>query len=182
MDSELGALLEKVAGGDRPAFARLYDHVSAKLYGVICRILPKSELAEDALQEAFVRIWQKAATYDPSIASPMAWMATIAHNRAIDLKRRFAERLARQSEELDPAIADQGPDPLALAEQSEDFRRLKSCLDELPDDRQQMVLLAYHQGWSREELAARFKRPVTTVKTLLRRSLIALKECLDAAA
>jgi RNA polymerase sigma-70 factor, ECF subfamily len=171
-----------VAGGDRAAFARLYDHVSARLYGVVSRILPKSELAEDALQETFVRIWQKASTYDAAIASPMAWMATIAHNRAIDLKRRFAEKLARQSDELDPGTADQGPDPLALAEQSENFRRLKNCLDGLPEDRQQMVVLAYHQGWSREELAERFKRPVTTVKTLLRRSLIALKECLDAAA
>jgi RNA polymerase sigma-70 factor (ECF subfamily) len=181
MDSELSALLERVAGGDRPAFAKLYDQVSGRLFGVISRILPKSELAEDALQETFVRIWQKASTYDASLASPMAWMATIAHNRAIDLKRRFAERLARRSEELDPATADDHPDPLTLAEQSENFRRLKTCLDGLPSDRQEMVLLAYHQGWSREELAARFKRPVTTVKTLLRRSLIALKECLDAA-
>ena len=181
MDSELIMLLEQVAGGDRSAFAKLYDHVSGRLYGVIGRILPKSELAEDALQETFIRIWQKASSYNPSIASPMAWMATIAHNRAIDLKRRFAERLARRSEELDPTTADLAPDPLALAEQSDDFRRLKGCLDGLSPDRQEMVLLAYHQGWSREELAARFRRPVTTVKTLLRRSLIALKECLDAA-
>jgi len=182
MDSELSALLERIAGGDRAAFSRLYDHVSARLFGVISRILPRSELAEDALQETFVRIWQKASTYDAGIASPMAWMVTIAHNRAIDLRRRFAERLSRRSEELDPAIADDAPDPLSLAEQSEDVRRLKNCLDVLPEDRQQMVLLAYHQGWSREELSERFKRPVTTVKTLLRRSLIALKECLDAAA
>src|SRR3954452_8433019 len=90
MDSELSGLLDRVADGDRQAFARLYDHVSARLYGVILRILPRNELAEDALQEAFVRIWQKASTYDPSIAAPMAWMATIARNRAIDLKRRFA--------------------------------------------------------------------------------------------
>jgi RNA polymerase sigma-70 factor (ECF subfamily) len=181
MDSELSGLLDRVADGDRQAFSRLYDHVSARLYGVILRILPKSELAEDALQEAFVRIWQKASTYDPSIAAPMAWMATIARNRAIDLKRRFAERLSRQAEELDPATADQSPGPLALAEQSDEYRRLRKCLDGLPGERQEMVLLAYHQGWSREELALRFKRPITTVKTLLRRSLLALKECLDAA-
>src|SRR5437762_4377851 len=181
MESELAGLLGRVADGDRAAFARLYDHVSAKLYGVVIRILARSELADDALQETFIRIWRNAASYNPAIASPMAWMATIAHNQAIDLKRRFAERLARQSEELDPATADERPDPLALTEQSEDVRRLKKCLDGLPGDRQEMVLLAYHQGWSREELAARFNRPVTTVKTLLRRSLIALKECLDAA-
>src|SRR5438034_10738125 len=123
MESDLTGLLERVADGDRPAFAKLYDHVSARLYGVVSRILPRSELADDALQETFIRIWQKAVTYDPGIASPMAWMATIAHNQAIDLKRRFAERLARQSEELDPATADERPDPLALTEQSEDVRR-----------------------------------------------------------
>jgi RNA polymerase sigma-70 factor (ECF subfamily) len=66
-----------------------------------------------------------------------------------------------------------------LAEQSDDFRRLRKCLDGLPGERQEMVLLAYHRGWSREELAVRYKRPVTTIKTMLRRSLIALKECLD---
>ena len=179
MDSELGGLLEKIAGGDRSAFARLYDHVAMRLYGIVSRVLPNRELAEDALQETFVRIWQKASTYDASIASPMAWMATIAHNRAVDLRRRFAERLARQSQELDPAIADHAPDPHVLAEQSDDFRRLRKCLDGLPGERQEMVLLAYHRGWSREELAVRFKRPVTTIKTMLRRSLIALKECLD---
>jgi RNA polymerase sigma-70 factor (ECF subfamily) len=111
----------------------------------------------------------------------MAWMATIAHNRAIDLKRRFAERLSQGSEELDPTTADASPDPLSLAEQSDDFRRLKGCLDGLAGERQEMVMLAYFQGWSREELARRFDRPVTTVKTLLRRSLISLRECLDAA-
>ena len=181
MDSDLSGLLERAAAGDRAAFARLYDSASPRLFGVISRILPRRELAEEALQDAFVRIWQKASTYDPSLASPIAWMATIAHNRAIDLKRRFAERLSQRSEELDPTTPDAGRDPLSLAEQSDDFRRLKACLDRLADERQEMVMLAYFQGWSREELARRFDRPVTTVKTLLRRSLISLRECLDAA-
>ncbi|MGE3877061.1 MAG: sigma-70 family RNA polymerase sigma factor [Parvibaculaceae bacterium] len=181
MDSELRQLLAQVADADRAAFARLYDLVSGRLFGVIGRVLPRSELAEDALQETFVRIWQRARSYDETIASPMAWMATIARNQAIDLRRRAAEKLSAASAELDESLADSSPDPEALAQQAGELRQLSDCLGRLPEERQQMVLLAYRQGFSREELAERFKRPVTTVKTLLRRSLIALKECLDGA-
>lgn len=181
MDSELKSLLAQVAEADRAAFARLYDLVSGRLFGVIGRILPRAELAEDALQETFVRIWQRAKSYDAAIASPMAWMATIARNQAIDLRRRSAEKLSAASSEIDESLADSAPDPEALAGQAGELRQLKDCLGRLPDERQQMVLLAYRQGFTREELAERFKRPVTTVKTLLRRSLIALKECLDGA-
>ena len=108
-------------------------------------------------------------------------MLTIARNQAIDLRRRSAEKLSAASGELDETLADASPDPEALAEQAGELRQLKDCMDQLPGERQQMVLLAYRQGFTREELAERFKRPVTTVKTLLRRSLIALKECLDGA-
>lgn len=181
MDSELRQLLTQVAQGDRTAFGRLYDIVSGRLFGIIGRILPRRELAEDALQETFMRIWQKARSYDQTIASPMAWMATIARNQAIDLKRRSAERLAAAATEVDETLADDSPDPESLAGQAGELRRLSECLQGLPDERQQLVLLAYRQGFTREELAERFHRPVTTIKTLLRRSLIALKECLDGA-
>lgn len=179
MDGDIDQLLARVAAGDKAAFARLYDLTSAKLYCIISRILPRGELAEDALQEAFVRIWQRASRYDQAIASPMAWMATIARNQAIDLRRRFAERLSAASEETDEQIPTSDPDPAVLAERSDEIKRLENCLAQLPPERRSMILLAYHQGWSREELSARFSRPITTVKTLLRRSLIALKECLD---
>jgi RNA polymerase sigma-70 factor (ECF subfamily) len=181
MDSELRQLLAQVAEADRAAFAQLYDRVSGRLFGIIGRVLPRAELAEDALQETFVRIWQRAKSYDEAIASPMAWMATIARNQAIDLRRRSAEKLSAASAELDETLADASPDPEALAEQAGELRQLKDCMDRRPGERQPMVLLAYRQGFTREELAERFKRPVTTVKTLLRRSLIALKECLDGA-
>src|ERR1043165_5341949 len=176
MDSELRQLLAQVAEADKAAFARLYDRVSGRLFGVIGRILPRTELAEDALQETFVRIWQRAKTYDETIASPMAWMATIARNQAIDLRRRSAEKLSAAAAELDETLADTSPDPEAPAQHAGDLRPLTDCMGRLPDEPQQMVLLADPQGFTREGLAERFKRPVTTVKTLLRRSLIALKE------
>ena len=177
--SELIDLLRKTGVGDRGAFARLYDLTSSRLFAVIRRVLPRTEIAEDALQEAFLKIWQRASSYDSGVASPMAWLATIARNQAIDARRRFSERLSGASDELDENLASALPDPQAMAERSDSLKSLAACLGKLPADRRELVLLAYYQGFSREELSQRFSRPVTTVKTLLRRSLILLKECLD---
>ena len=175
IDRELDGLLQKIAGGDRLACARMYDMTSARLFAVVRCVVRKPELAEEALQEAFVRVWQKASLYDPGKARPMAWLAAIARNQAIDLKRRFAEKLSEKSDPEDAAAGVVMP----AGELALELRKLRECLARLPEDRQDMVLLAYYQGWSRDELAVQFKRPATTVKTLLRRSLMTLKECLD---
>jgi RNA polymerase sigma-70 factor (ECF subfamily) len=106
----------------------------------------------------------------------MAWLAAIARNQAIDIRRRFGERMSDRALELEEA------DSVAVMPEAElamELSHLKKCLALLPEDRQDMVLLAYYQGWTREELAAQYKRPATTIKTLLRRSLTVLKECLD---
>ena len=129
------------------------------------------------MQEAFVRIWRSAGDFDPALASPIAWMTTIARHSAIDILRRAPERVSAASASIDDDLAEQlaapasGGDPLASG-------RLAGCLGQLDDERRKMVVLAYCYGLSREELAGRFGRPVATVKTVLRRSLIALKECL----
>ena len=176
MDRELDGLLPLIAGGDRRAFGQLYDLTSNKLFAVVRCILKKPELAEEALQEAFMKIWQRAASYEAGSVRPMAWLAAIARNQAIDIKRRFGERMSDKALELEEA--DSMP-VLPEAELAMELTHLKKCLALLPEDRQDMVLLAYYQGWTRDELAAQYKRPATTIKTLLRRSLTVLKECLD---
>ena len=176
LDSELDGLLPRIAAGDRLAFGRLYDITSGKLFAVVRCVLKKPELAEEALQEAFIKIWQKSASYEAGSLRPTAWLAAIARNQAIDLKRRFAERMSARAEELE--AADSVP-VMPEAELAMDLSRLKKCLKLLPEERQHMVLLAYYQGWTRDELAVQYKRPATTIKTLLRRSLTVLKECLD---
>lgn len=178
IEQELGPLLVRIAAGDRPAFGRLYDLTSNRLFAVVRRVLRRPELAEEALQEAFVRVWQKANLYDAAQARPMAWLAAIARNQAIDLRRRSSERIGEELDE-DGAGGNGQSAVLPEAELALELKRLRDCLSRLPENRQDMVLLAYYQGWSREELAAQFRRPVTTVKTLLRRSLITLRECLD---
>ena len=176
MDRELDNLLPLIAGGDRKAFGRLYDLTSNKLFAVVRCVLKKQELAEEALQEAFMKIWQRAGTYERGSARPMAWLAAISRNQAIDIKRRFAERMSAKALELDEASS---VPVLPQAELAMELTKLKDCLSNLSGERQDMVLLAYYQGWTRDELAAQYSKPATTIKTLLRRSLTVLKECLD---
>jgi RNA polymerase sigma-70 factor (ECF subfamily) len=175
---DLPVLLRRVAYRDRAAFLQLYRRVAAKLYGVALRILGRRELADEAVQEAFLRIWQNAASFDPQQASPIAWMAAIARHQAIDLKRRRAERISAASVDLD----DVGVELKAGGYRSDlpDVRgRLRECLERLPAERRSMVVEAYCAGLTREELSQRFARPVNTIKTQLRRSLADLKRCLD---
>lgn len=175
---DLSRLLTSAADGDRSAFARLYEATAPKLYGVAFRILRRSDLAEEAVQDAYVRIWRKASDFDPARASAIAWMSAITRNRALDVAR------LRREVPLDDApdqadVAFDALDPEAEAELSDELRRLAGCLDELDEAPRAAVLLAYRSGWTREELAARFDRPVGTVKTWLRRSLMSLRSCLE---
>ncbi len=175
---ELVVLLRRASGGDRTAFADLYRRTAAKLLGTIRRIIPQQGMAEEVVQEAFVKIWERASDYDPAIASPVAWMTTVARHAAIDTLRKGAERVSAAGTEIDPDAFGFLVDPSADAERLDAGRGLGRCLGALDEGRRNMVVLAYCHGWSREELARRYDRPVATVKTLLRRSLIALKECL----
>lgn len=177
LQQELVVLLAAVAGQDERAFGRLYERCAAKLFAVIRRITVSEAAAEEALQEAWVRIWNHADQFDPAIASPMTWMTTIARHTAIDSVRRGAERVSASAAAIDDELGEK----LAAPGKEVDVllgRRLGRCLDDMEPDRRGMVLLAYCYGWSRDELSRRFDRPVATVKTILRRSLLALKECL----
>jgi RNA polymerase sigma-70 factor, ECF subfamily len=177
-EDDLAQLMARIAGGDRAAFALLYRRTSAKLFGTVRRILVNNAATEDAVQEAYVRIWRRAADFDAAIASPIAWMTTIARHVAIDVLRRGAEKVSAAGREIDPDLAERLADPASLTPRPEAGRALAACLEAIEPDRRNMVLLAYCHGWSREELAEKFDRPTATVKTILRRSLITLKECL----
>lgn len=176
---ELAVLLKRVAEGDRGAFAELYRRTSAKLFASIRRILGNQAAAEDAVQDAYLKIWNRATDFDGTLGSPVAWMTTIARHAAIDAARRGAERVSSSSSEIDPELMESMADPVTAGAGAASSPFLMACLERLDADRQRMVLMAYCQGWSREELAGQFDRPVATVKTILRRSLLALKECLS---
>lgn len=172
------ALLAGVASGNEAAFAELYQASSSKLLAVAIRIVKQREVAEEILQEAFVKIWERAGDFDASIAAPMTWMATIVRNRSLDEVRKRAGKSFVNDGELDHLVSED-ESALSLLERDDDVARLMRCLETLEPDKRQMVRLAYLDGMSREALAETFDKPEGTVKTWLRRSLMQLKGCLD---
>jgi RNA polymerase sigma-70 factor (ECF subfamily) len=174
---ELVWLLAAVAKADRSAFERLYAATRAKLYGVVLRILRRHDLADEVMQETYLKIWNSAGQFDPALSSPITWMVAIARNRAIDLVRKKTEVSIEEESEVLEAAADT-PDPLAKREMTEELRRLLACMGRLDEERRRLVLFAYYGGWSREQLATKFEKPVNTIKTWLRRALMEIRECL----
>jgi RNA polymerase sigma-70 factor, ECF subfamily len=175
---ELVWLLAAVAKADRTAFERLYVATRAKLYGVVLRILRRQDLADEVMQETYLKIWNSAGQYEPARSSPITWMVAIARNRAIDVVRKKTEvSIEEESDVLEAAAADT-PDPLAKREMTEELRRLLACMGRLDEQRRRLVLFAYYGGWSREQLATKFETPVNTIKTSLRRALVEIRECL----
>jgi RNA polymerase sigma-70 factor, ECF subfamily len=177
MQGELVWLLGAVAKGDAAAFERLYDATRSKLYGVLLRILGRPELAEDVMQETYLKVWRMADKFDPAQASPITWMVAIARNRAIDIVRKRGETSIEEEPEAQN-VASESPAPLARREMPEELRRLLSCLGKLDPEKQRIVLLAYYSGWSREQLSTKLDIPVNTIKTWLRRSLLEIRECM----
>jgi RNA polymerase sigma-70 factor, ECF subfamily len=173
----LSDLLARVGSKDSAAFAEVYDATSAKLYGIVLRILKRRDLADEVLQEVYVKIWERASDFDPARASPITWMATIARNRALDeIRKRVPVSIEDAPEALN--VPSKEPHPLQALELSQDVARLTACLDGLEPQRRDIVVHAYINGASREELSRQYGHPVATIKTWLHRSLAQLKKCL----
>jgi RNA polymerase sigma-70 factor (ECF subfamily) len=187
----LAPLLSRTGLGDRAAFATLYERSAAHLLGVVLRIQRDRALAEDILQEVYVNVWRAAQSYDAAQSQPMTWLASIARNRAIDSLRRAQSQPQFRStttatgdgEESDmyETVADEAAGPLDLLSQASDARALAGCMDGLTAVQRQSVALAFFDGLSHAEVAEQLKQPLGTVKSWVRRALIALKSCLEAA-
>lgn len=175
---EIADLITDTAMSDRKAFTALYARTSAKLFGVTLRILKDRSEAEEALQEVYVKIWQRAGRYRQSGHSPISWLVAIARNHALDILR--ARKPA--SDSLDEAfdLAGSEPDPEQAAVATSERTRIEECLDTLEADRAEAVRGAYLDGYAYQELADRYQVPLNTMRTWLRRSLIKLKDCLSA--
>lgn len=191
--ADLAALLGRVGLGDRVAFATLYQATSAHLLGVILRINRDRGQAEDVLQEIYVNVWRSAGGYDAARAQPMTWLTSIARNGAIDSLRRAQARVKTVSSHVGSAedgdaadlvdqVASDDAGPLQLLQQAADRRAVTHCIDRLSAEQQQCVALAYYQGLSHSEVADQLAQPLGTVKSWLRRALLALKDCLTRAA
>ncbi len=177
-EREIDDLLKTTAKGDRAAFRLLYDRVSPKLFGIALKICRDRALAEDVLQEVFTDIWRNARRFDPKRGEAGAWLAVIARNRSVEALRRQGRGIMGRATGNDVEMA-HAADPSAPIDGGIDTLTLIDCLNRLDQRQRELILRAYYRGESREELSRSIDTPVNTVKTWLRRGLIALKTCLD---
>lgn len=175
----LETLLGRVASGDGTAFEQLYRATSAKLFGICLRLLRERSDAEDVLQEVYASIWRKAAQYDAALASPISWLAMIAHNKAIDRLRADSHTRNALPIEFAEDITDGNANAHAAAELAGDKRQLEGCLGELEVQRRTLIRTAFFEGVTYEELAQRSGTPLGTVKSWIRRGLQQLRSCLE---
>ncbi len=181
-DTQLIALLERIAQKDEAALRALYDLTGSKLYGLALRVVSSRDHAEDVLQEAFLNIWRIAGDYRASLSPPMAWMGVIVRSRALDFLRRRASERADVTQELDDALSDSlagdAANPMDTAQASELACALPECLRKLDARQREVVSLAYLRDLSHGELASQLKLPLGTVKTWIRRGLAQLRSCM----
>ncbi len=168
---EYARLLARIALRDRQAFALLYSKVARKLNAVALALLGTSDLAEEALQEAFVQIWNNAGSYQVQSGLALPWMRAIVRYRALDL-------ISRRNRYAESPMEEEPPCDKNEVEQLHHRQALGLCLGHLEANTKEAIIGAYLYGYSREEIAARQKSPINTVKSWLKRGLQRLEECL----
>ncbi|UVI39543.1 sigma-70 family RNA polymerase sigma factor [Qipengyuania spongiae] len=177
--ARLTAELTAVAAGNRGSLERVYEMTSAKLFGTILRIVRRRDVAEDVLQEVYVKVWRRAGRYDPEKGSPITWLSTIARNSALNDVRTNGRR-EEIAEDVFPEVVDTqivAADDWLCAEQEN--AALAECLEELKDDHRRTIKMAFFEGLSHSELCERCDVPLGTLKSWIRRGLARLKSCLD---
>lgn len=179
-DFDHDAALEACARGERFALRALYEREGRWLLAVAQRIVRDAELAEDVLQEAFLQIWQRAGTFRPEMGSGRGWVYAVVRHRALDEVRRrrpefsLGDDFEAVAEAATHHDATQGDDAWLHDEEA-----LAHCLAQLDDPKRRCVIDAYVEGYTHEQIAQRLSKPVGTVKSWIRRGLLALKECLS---
>ncbi len=178
VNKRLGSLLRQIAQGDQAAFAEFYELTSRRVYGMARRVLIDAELSEDTTQEVFLQVWQNAAKFNPDAGTPLAWLMTISHRRAVDKVRSSQSSTDREakygatSQEIDH---DSVSDEVGSRLEAEAVVR---CLDTLTETQQESVRLAYYGGLTYREVAEKLNAAVPTIKSRIRDGLIRLKTCL----
>lgn len=172
------AAIRACARGDRAALEALFDAESAQLTGVALRILGRRDLAEDAVQDAFVAIWRKAGQYDPGRGSARGWIYAILRNRALNIVRDGRRETGMEADRLE--LLHERDHELGRAfDRLDDRSALRRCLATLDETRRTAVLMAYVFGYTHGEIAGRLDAPLGTAKAWVRRGLAALRECLS---
>ncbi len=176
---EVAQLLIACARADASAFRRLYELQSATLYGVALRITRQPSFAADAVHDALLQVWRNAERFDPARGNARAWLTTLVRYRAMDMVRKTMRELPPLEQDN---RADTDPDPLARLLTTRDGQALHHCLQQVPPERRALIALAFTEGLTHAEVATRMRQPLGTVKSTIRRVLLALRTCLDATA
>lgn len=178
LNQQLAQLLERIAQGDQASFAEFYRLTSRRVFGMARRVLIDPELSEDTVQEVFLQVWQNAARFDPANGSPLAWLMTISHRRAVDRVRSSqsaSDREARYGANSQDIDHDSVSDEVDSRLEAEAVVR---CLETLTDTQQESVRLAYYGGLTYREVAEKLNAAIPTIKSRIRDGLIRLKTCL----
>lgn len=176
--ADLAELLRASARGDESAFADLYDAVSARVYGLVLRVLRDPAQSEEVAQEVFLDIWRTSSRFDSALGSPLAWMLTIAHRKAVDRVRS-----AQSASDRDDAYSSRNQDrefdvTAETVERRLDAQRVRHALDSLTETQRGAVELAYLGGYTHTEVAGLLGVPLGTAKTRIRDGLIRLRDTL----
>jgi RNA polymerase sigma-70 factor (ECF subfamily) len=178
-------LMQRIATRDTAALADLYDRHSRLLFSLIMRIVRDRGEAEDILQEAFVRVWTRAETYDARMGGPLSWIVRVARNCAIDRLRARRVRAAVDAPAMHLAAVEAAtpasdiPTPEATVLEAERRRTLTDALGGLPLEQRQLIEAAFFEGYTHSELAQRFRLPLGTVKTRIRAGMIGMRQWLE---
>ncbi|MFK3792697.1 MULTISPECIES: sigma-70 family RNA polymerase sigma factor [Pseudomonas] len=170
-------LLAQCSLGDRHAFETLYHSVAPRLHGIALHFMGRRDLAEEVLQESFVRIWNNATHYQPHLSAPMTWMINITRNQAIDQLRKQRERPLQDHEEQQ--LLDETASALDQLDSARQAKALNRCLESLEGMQRQSITVAYFRGLSSSELAEYLAAPLGSVKSWIRRGMERLRRCLE---
>lgn len=176
-EDQLFDLIARCALKDSESFKFLYEATSAKLFGVALRILKTEARAEEALQEAYLKVWRSAGSYSTSRGRPMTWLINIVRNQSLDMLRASVSR----QEEAHVVLDEELEDDINLSsnlETSDELKRLMHCMKQLSEDQQTCILMVYHKGFTPTEASKKEGWPLGTVKTWLRRGLASIRWCL----
>ena len=171
------AAIRRCAGGDQDALRQIYDRDASAMLGVAMRILRRRELAEEAVQDAFVVVWRRASTFDAAQGSGRAWLFAILRYRALNILRDGSREELTDADLLGEE-ADDRPDPEAVVVLMDETSRLRRCLEAVEPRRREGLVLAYTFGLSHGEVAARMDVPLGTAKSWIRRAFLQVQECM----
>lgn len=171
-EAEIAAALARCASGEQAALRLIYDLEAPRMIGVAMRILRRRDLAEEAVHDAFLRIWRNARQFDPARGAGRGWLYAIVRNQALTILRDESRFEASDPQDLEI------PEPDGVLQRLPDSSALRRCLQTLDVPRRRAILLAYVHGFSHGELAGRLGVPLGTIKSWVRRGMISLQECM----